>query len=173
MNIYLFNMFVVNILGFYFYFIKPLHYENVVLKKDFTKNILYLIVFSLLLFFEMAFIGDWLTDIKNYYFNFSEQRYGTLSNYNIKFILLSVFKCNEISWFFLNVIIKKLTESYLILLSVASFIVTYGYIKVIKKYSEIAWISMVILLCSGSYYLGWNVVRQSIAASLFCLYFKY
>lgn len=173
MNVYTLNILIILLFPVCSYFIKlDYAYKGIRVERDLSNTRICHIIFFCILFFEMAFVGDFLTDILNYYFNFYAN-YGELDDYSMRTILIMFFKNSSIGWILLNVIIKKIFKDYVILLIASSFIVSLGYTIFIKKNSELTWISMLVLLCGGTYYLGWNVVRQSIAASLFCLCFPY
>ena len=137
-------------------------------KKDKTRNKASMVLFFSLLFVEMAFMGDGTGDIRVYYQNFCEN-YGELRDINLSYVLNNILKDGYIGYILINLVIKEITGNFIYVLIFCGFVTAFGYTKFIYKYSEITWLSMLILLCSGSYYAGFNILRQIMAASLFCL----
>lgn len=76
-------------------------------------------------------------------------------------------------YYFLMNAVLFFSERYLVFLIVVASIIAYSYMKYMKDNSEIFWLSALLLFCGGSFYTGFNVMRQILAASLIALAYKY
>ncbi|MCI8483241.1 MAG: EpsG family protein [Lachnospiraceae bacterium] len=128
------------------------------------------VVFFLMLFLEFALMGDWSTDIRQYYMNF-KVNYGTLRELTLLPAFQDLLQIKGIGFVVLSLIVKYLTGNFMHLLIILGIVIAFCYVSFIYKYSELTWMSMLVLLCSGCYYYSFNLVRQILAASLFCCCF--
>lgn len=115
--------------------------------------------FVLILFSGLR--GDFCADYKNYV------DYFTLINNNYSFneIIHTNFY-NEKGFVLLNKIIGVFTNSNVIFIIILSSITIFMYYVVLKKYSKIPFLSILLLVGIGSYYDSFNVTRQILSASI-------
>lgn len=142
------------------------------IRYDYTNNIFFKIICFCILFFELAFVGDFTTDMKQYYLNYM-YNYGDIQSITASQIINSFIQQGYIGFSLVNMVVKNLFGEFLVVLIIFGFIIAEGYSRVIFKYSDIAWISMVVLLCSGSYYQGFNILRQILAVGMFCFCMRF
>lgn len=117
-----------------------------------TQRFLFLIIaFIHLLFLHVFFDATLFPDLDNYYDYFKK-----IDNAEI-----------EIGWNILNKALYYITESYFILLFIVSFIMLLFYFITIKKFSEIAWLSIYIFICT-IFYNSLFILRQNLAMAI-CL----
>lgn len=130
-----------------------------------SHRIVMIILFAFL-FIEMAFRGDFVTDYQNYYIAFSNSA-ETFSE------LIEKSQKSEIGFLLLNMLVHKISENYVVLLAAVACIAMTAYCWFMYKESPVMWLSVLILLCSGSFYAGFNAMSQFLAAALFSLCYKY
>nr|WP_028518179.1 EpsG family protein [Ruminococcus flavefaciens] len=142
--------------------------ENNLITQEGNDSKILIICFGIILFVEMAFRGDSTVDtIQNFdsfhnYFYFESDLLVNLQEY----------WNNEFGFRYIGYLVKKYFNNYLLFSSITSFIIASSYSIFIKKYSKCKWMSMLVLLCSGSFYAGFNLHKQIIAAGLFALCFS-
>lgn len=120
------------------------------------KSIFLCIAFFHLLFLHTFFDQSLFPDLDNYFYYFK-----TLSNPTLKSGEL------EIGWYLLNKFLFFISNNEFILILGVSTAMIYFYLKTIKKYSAIAWLSVFILLCTV-FYNSLFVLRQHLAIPI-CL----
>lgn len=166
MNIYFWN--VVFVLGGTIFFspLSKLRFSNT---KNSIGSSFFLILIFFLLFFEMAFRGDFNVDIFNYYYNFS------IASDNLLDLIKTddFFAGKDILFQAINTIVKQLGGNFLHLQIIIATAMSFAYVKFVRNNSPILWLSFLILFCSGSFYTGFNIVRQLLVAALgsFCYRF--
>tara|TARA_B110001450_G_scaffold20551_1_gene18700 strand:- start:186 stop:1202 length:1017 start_codon:yes stop_codon:yes gene_type:complete len=126
------------------------------LNNNKQKSLFLTIAFFHLLFLHTFFDASVFPDLDNYY-----QYFSLISNPNAKSTEL------EIGWNIINRALYSISTNSFILLFTVSFAMIYFYLKTIKRYSDIAWISVFILLCTV-FYNSLFVLRQNLAIPL-CL----
>lgn len=136
-----------------------------------SKFVPFTCIYFLLLFFEMAFRGDFAIDTINFYNNF-RNNYSAAYSINI-FRLLADVSLGERGYIALNSIVHAFTDKYIYLLLVVALLIAIGYVRFIYLYSDMAWLSVLILFCSGSFYAGFNISQQILAVGLYVLCIKY
>lgn len=163
MKIYIFNILLLLLLEIGNYFIKfP---KN---KKEKIVVVLFFIVF----FIEISFVGDFPSDISSYYlkFNTVDAEFKEIGFYGI---IKLIFKDSYIGYLYINWLLKKIANNFIIVMIFVGFLVSYGYLKVIKSYSKDKWLSIIVLLTTQNIYYSWNIIRQILAVALFCFTFKF
>ena len=165
MNIYLINIIIVLFIGA---FQEGSNKYIVFRKHRYKLGILFsAITVFMLMFIEMGLRGDFSIDTRNYYNIFLYSSYeqsfwdSLVNNKDIGFfnIFMGTF--------------KRFSFSFLAFLVVVAFIIAFAYTRFIKEYSEMFWLSALLLFCGGSFYTGFNVMRQILAAALVALSYKY
>lgn len=161
MNIYLFNIIIVLIIAF----IYPISYDGGIKRKS-THSIRPIAIFTFVLMtLEMGLRGDFDIDTTNYYRLFQSSAGDTAKD---------VFeRARDFSYFFYSMMFAKITDSYTLFLLSLAAIEAFGFTYFIAKESKSFWLSLLILFCSGSFYTGFNIMRELIAASLFCNCYKF
>lgn len=129
----------------------------------------FLAVSFFVLLFEMALRGDFSTDIRNYYYIFMSSSKSIGEFFQAENWLGE----KDFAYSFVNTLVHQFGGTYLHLLFIIGAAISYSYVKFIRKYSLVFWLSLLILFCSGSYYTGFNVMRQLLAASLYLSCYKY
>ncbi len=166
MNIYLFNVVFVLCIAV----VSPF-FQKLYLKKP--KINIGIVLFSVLvfsiLFFEMAFRGDFTTDIRTYHYTFS------IANEKLMDFIKSdnFFDNKDILFQILKILIKQFEGTFLHFLVIIASIISFSYVKFVKNNSPIFWLSFLILFCSGSFYSGFNVMRQILVAALCSLCYQF
>ena len=136
-------------------------------KKINVSKSLLCIVFFLMLFIEMGLRGDFCVDTIQYNTIFKSNPFNTS---------YSIFKLsNPNALYGLIWIVNFFSGNYLVLLCSIAIVIALCYTIFTHKESEIYWLSVLVLLCSGSFYTGFNVMRQFWAAACFacCIGFIY
>lgn len=165
MNIYLLNIFMILI---YMLFCK----NSIKLEENDRKNfqiynkrhLIGLLIITVILCIELGLRGDFTTDIINYYYIFHSVK---------SMSFMDVLKRSEPLYAVINYIIGNLTNSYVILLILIACIFVISYMFFIYKESNIMWLSLLALICSGTFYTSFNLMRMLLAASLYALTYRY
>ena len=168
MNIYLFNILAV-LVGALFCATFQKVYININNKKCNIALCFFVIIMFCILFFEMAFRGDFSTDIKNYYYIFKSSCGNIVELFQNENLGVS----RDISYQILNTVVHQFGGEFLHLQIIIALVISFFYVKFVKNNSPTLWLSFLILFCSGSFYTGFNVVRQLLVAALFSYCYKY
>ena len=163
MNIYLFNIIAIIILG--------IIQENNSLTLKINKRryrigtVLIVLTNFTLMGIEMGLRGDFSIDTIHYHSIFLANRgelfegFLTSKDYAFFNIIIPIFPQSE--------------KGYLYFLIAIGIVIAYAYTKFMISNSELFWMSALLLFCGGSFYTGFNVMRQVMAASLIALSYKY
>lgn len=165
MNIYLLNMLMILIYAFFCKNAIKMNEDSVSRYQKYNKTHLGgLFIIFLVLSLELGLKGDFAIDTRNYHYMFNAcDDFAFLENIYIAEPLFEL----------LNYIIYNLTGSFLFYLFVIAIITTGSYIMFVYKESNIMWLSLLILLCSGNFYSSLNIMRNVLAAALFTFAIKY
>lgn len=160
MNIYLINIIVIVVLGM----IQENNGLTLIINKRRYRIGTALIVLTnfLLMAVEMGMRGDFSVDTINYYsifFTNSANREGFSGGFSFFNILMRIFPQSQ--------------RGYLYFLIAIGMVIAFSYTKFMISNSELFWMSALLLFCGGSFYTGFNVMRQVMAASLIALSYKY
>ena len=164
MNIYLLNIFIVLLL----YILDPkIHKDNIV--KSYRNNnytLITIIVIFITMFLEMGFRGDFYIDTIHYYIKFIDVGKENIANvlHGTKDVGYDV-----LNYYFYNLI----SNQYLYFLLFISFVVAASFSIFMLRESSIIWLSFLVLLCSGSFYTGFNIMKELLVVSLFSLLYYY
>lgn len=164
MNVYLLNIVLVLALGIY----QNNSYQYLSIRKrrySISTAVSVFIVFLLMLI-EMGLRGDFSIDTINYYYIYNF--YINASNHDA-FLGQRDFGFFQIIF----ALFQKIHASYLVFLIIIAGVIAYAYSKFMVNYSDMFWLSALLLFCCGSFYTGFNVMRQIFAASLVALSYKY
>ncbi len=136
------------------------HLEKLYIKRNRVASFVAFLVLSL----SMGLRGDFLIDTRNYYYIFSKMQARSFAE---------VFAEPERIFYLLNLFVGKLGGSYQVFLVVCAVIMAYAYVHFMEKESKSISLSFLVLLCSGSFFTGFNVMRIVMAAALFSLCYRY
>lgn len=163
MNVYLLNIVAIVVLG--------IIQENnnltlIINKKRYSigTTLIVLTVFTLMAL-EMGLRGDFTIDTINYYSIFNSYRGEAFEKLS-----------SSRDYLFFNFLLRifpPTKKGYLSFLIMIGIIIAYAYTKFILSHSDLFWMSALLLFCGGTFYTGFNVMRQIMAASLFALTFTY
>lgn len=130
-------------------------------RTDVTNNVLYCSVIFVWLLFISTFRGPFTADYGNYLHIYN--KYKVLG-------IAEILKQNNIDleygYLVLNRVTMLIYDNYITLLFIISFIILICYFRQYRKYSNYVWLSILLLLCIGSYYTSFNTLRQFLAASI-------
>lgn len=171
MNIYFYINIWIIILAFIFYtFQGQINNKEISLQKtnrDVTNNIYFCGIIFITLGFISGFRGGFSVDYYNYDYLFKLS--GETSFYNIFFGDNDL----EVGYALLNKLVFLFTSNFTIMMIVISSIIILIYLKVFREFSDILWMSMLLLVTVGSYYTSFNTIRQFLAAALTFFVSKY
>ena len=160
MNIYIFNIVVVLLIAFVY----PIRYDYGMRIK--SRPIRPVAIFTfVLLTLEMGLRGEFDVDTVNYYRLFQNS-----ATENAGDVLA---RARDFSYFFYSLWFTKITDSYTLFLLSLAAIEAFGYTYFMTKESKSLWLSLLILFCSGSFYTGFNIMRELLAASMVCNCYKF
>lgn len=164
MNIYIFNIFLVLLI----FILSPKRSKD----KYTTNNVhgrygrISIIIIFTTMFLEMGLRGDLYIDTINYYNKFVDLGHESLK---------SVLQGNKdlgydlISHFFFRFI----SQQYLYYLLFISVVISACFSIFIYRESLMIWLSFFVLLCSGSFYSGFNIMKEIMVVSFFSLLYYY
>ena len=137
-------------------------------KSSIDKNSnLYLFFSGGILILFSGLRGDFTSDYKNYVnlFNFyNEFDFSQLFRYQFG---------QEIGYVILNKLIGIFTDNSVIFMLFTSLIIISLYFKEIKRDSVYIWLSVLLFITIGQYYISFNLIRQILAASIIFAGSKY
>lgn len=130
-------------------------------RTDVTNNTLYCSIIFIWLLFISTFRGPFTADYGNYLYIYN--KYKVLN-------IIEILKQNnmdlEYGYLILNRVAMLIYDNYITLLFIISFIILTCYFRQYRKYSNYVWLSILLLLCIGSYYTSFNTLRQFLAACI-------
>lgn len=152
--------------------IMGLIYESInsLTKIKFNRQIpvyFYIIPSFLLLFFISAFRGDFTTDYKNY-----SDRFQSVKYYSFSELLKYDFKI-ETGYLVFNKLINFFTDDHLYLFIITTLIILICFYYQLRKYSVNVWLSVLMFVTVGSYYVSFNITRQIMTAGIIFMGSKY
>jgi len=162
MNIYVFNIIILLILSLIdIYCISQK--EVLINGSNKRQKIKVFTIFTMfiVLTVEMGLRGDFQTDTLNYYYIFLADGYDLFVDKGEYVFALLMF------------LSKLISPDYVVFLLITAILMAFFYTKFVAKESNIAWLSFLILFASGSFYTGFNIMRQVFAAAFFSLSYKY
>lgn len=146
--------------------IRSTGYTTVNHSGDVTASKGYLLVVLVVLSLVMGLRGNISTDYLNYIYGF--QRYRSMSLGEL------VFSAQKDPGFaILEWLIGRFTDNSAVLFVILAAITVFAYLKFFKSYSPSVWMSVILLLCIGNYYMSANMTRQIMVGALFGLALKY
>lgn len=153
------------IIYIYFIFFSKKNFLN----EDRNRVIVFLtLVFLTLLIFAVFRnpYGGLSTDYFVYeeIFNMSNQ---SLSN------VIKLYPENDIGFLILNKFFRLFTDNFYIFLFVVHSLIIIGYLYFFYKYSKNTWLSVILLVSIGSYYVSFNAIRQFLVIGMLLLSSKY
>lgn len=80
--------------------------------------------------------------------------------------LINKFPGNDIGFLLLNKALRLFTDNFHILLLLLHFTILFSFFNFIKKFSKNIWLSILLLVTIGGYYISFNLIRQFLAISL-------
>lgn len=168
MNIYLIDVLIVFAIAFISFFNRQPSYSlntngSLIIKRGKIGVLLGVLTIFFVLFLSMGLRGDFDGDTINYFYIFRNS-----SGSSIQDVLSHT---NSIGYYLLNFAFVKISNNYLHFLLFVAAIISFSYCRFVYKYSEVPWLSMLFLLCSGSFFTGFNLMRQILVASMFSLTF--
>lgn len=122
--------------------------------------LVYLFVTGLVLLLIAGFRGDFTSDYKGY---------ADLFDLYNKFSFTGIFKSQfgqEIGYVLLNKIVGLFTKNSMYIMIVVSLIIIVLFFIQFKKYSTYIWLSVLMFVNVGAYYISFNIIRQIIAAAI-------
>ena len=147
------------------YIMYNLHLKKANLNKqeDYTNSLFFTISVVIILVFITGLRGQFTVDYEIYYNIFSKIKSLTLiqilqGNINV-----------EIGYAVINKFVSFIFEDCVYLMIIIAFLTVMAYMKTFRKYSKSVWISVILLLCIGSYYTSFNTTRIALAAALIFL----
>ena len=169
MNICLLTIFLVILYIFFIFFSKKNFLNNAFFNEDRNRVIVFLalVFFTLLIFaiFRNPY-GGLSADYFVYeeIFNMSNQ---SLSN------VMKLYPENDIGFLILNKFFRLFTDNFYIFLFVVHSLIIIGYLYFFYKYSKNIWLSVILLVSIGSYYVSFNAIRQFLVIGILLLSSKY
>jgi len=162
MNIYFWNVVFVLVGSLVISPLKKMYFSK---PKINIGSTLFLLLIFLILFFEMAFRGDFNADSDSYYNIFVS------SNDNLLDLLVSdgFLAGKDVLFQILNTLVRQVGGTFLHLQMIIAFAISIAYVKYVKENSPMFWLSFLIFFCSGTLYMGFNIARQLLVAAL-CLF---
>lgn len=125
-----------------------------------TVNNVYLFFSGVVLVGFSGFRGDFTSDYKNFAYLFYFYNQFSLDQiFNYQF-------GQEIGYVLLNRFIGIFTDTSVSLMLVVAFITIVLYFKEIKKNSVYVWLSVLLFVAIGQYYLSFNLMRQILAVAI-------
>lgn len=135
---------------------------------DFSNNYRYIFcILIVLLFFAIFRSPDGLSVDYSVY-----KEIFRLSNNSLEY-LYSMFPQNDIGYLFINKIFRLFTDNFLILLVFIHTIIIGGFLYYFKKHSKHVWLSILLLITIGGYYITYNLMRQFLAISILLIFSDY
>ncbi|MBU3178170.1 EpsG family protein [Clostridium estertheticum] len=174
MNIYLYINIIIVVVSFICYFYKVVIKKSPYLtnsleieRKDTTNNYIFLSVCFVIIVFITGFRGNFSPDYGSY-----EYIFHGYNLYSFKEILFSNL-ISEKAYAILNKAVGLFSKDVVALMTTVAIITVFCYFKEFKKYSKYIWLSILLLLCVGSYYTIFNTMRQSLVAAMTFVCAKY
>lgn len=136
-------------------------------KIDYTNTKFFLFCVLVILVVVTGLRGHFTVDYAIYYNLFDRVQ---------EMSLLEILQGNinvEVGYALINKLVGYFFNDCVFLMVVLAFITVVSYLKVFRKYSKSVWISVILLLCIGSYYTSFNTTRIALAAALIFLSAKY
>lgn len=81
--------------------------------------------------------------------------------------LFDIYPTNDIGYIILNKMFYLICKDFIIFIGCLAFFNIYTLTILFKRKSTMIWLSILLLLTLGSYYISYNAIRQFIAADLF------
>lgn len=136
-------------------------------KKDITKSNFYLAVVLIIL---MLFIG-----LRGYFTGDSARYKYAWDRTNNAFSLINAIEIapKERGYVILMYILGRFTPNITLFFCFNAAMTVWGYFKVLRKYSPIMWMSILMLVCVGPLYISMNAMRNILACALYCFAIKY
>lgn len=130
---------------------------------EYKKNSRLVIIMSfLVLLFISSFRGDFTSDYKNY-----RDLFSYYSNFTIYQVLVNPkLRSQELAYVLLNILTYEMGGSYVVFVSVISFLTLLFFYKGFWHDSDNVWLSIVMFVSIGSYYTSFNISRQILAVSV-------
>lgn len=121
---------------------------------------IYLAFIGIVLVVFAGFRGDFTSDYRNYeyLFNFYNQfNFNQLLNYQFG---------QEFGYVFLNWLLGRFTDNVVWLMIITSIVIVNLYFREIKKTSDNVWLSVLLFVTIGQYYISFNLTRQIVAVAI-------
>lgn len=135
---------------------------------DFSNDFGYIFsVLIILLFFAVFRSPDGLSTDYNVY-----KEIFRLSNNSLQY-LYSMFPQNDIGYLFINKVFRLFTDNFLFLLVFIHIIIIGGFLYYFKKHSKHVWVSILLLITIGGYYITYNLMRQFLAIAILLIFSDY
>lgn len=143
----------------------PIQYDDGVRRYN-AQSVGPIAIFTfVLLTLEMGLRGDFDIDTIHYCWMFEASASDTIND------ILG--RSRDFSYFIYSMLFAKITDSFVLFLLSLAAIEAFGFVHFIAKESKSFWLSLLILFCSGTFYTGFNIMRELIAASLVCNCYKF
>lgn len=111
--------------------------------------------------------GDFTSDYKNYVFLFD-----LYNQFSFNQLFINQFG-QEIGFVIFNRVIGIFTDNSVFIMLITSFVIIYLFLKEIKKDSVYVWLSVLLFVAIGQYYISFNLIRQILAVSIIFAGSKY
>lgn len=138
-------------------------------KKEKNKQILFLII-SLMILLFFAYFRDPFGEISTDYMTYKE--IFRLADMPL-FEYIDKFYQNDIGFLMLNKFLKLFTNNFNVLIFFFHLVIIGSFLYFFYKNSEIPWLSTLLLITIGSYYVSYNLIRQFLVVSLLLMSSKY
>lgn len=167
MNIYFLSSLIVMLI---YFMSKLIYFKNSGLLHDgadISKTPLFFVLVSIYIILITGLRGGFSPDYYNYTYLFEAS-----SRVNFTGILNNTLGV-ERGYILINKFVYMISSNPVFLMIVIAMLTIFSYMYVYHKYSSKVWLSVVLLLCLGSYFTIFNTMRQFFAASLTFLASKY
>lgn len=164
MNICILNLTIFSLLTFsaYIHKLKKTHNLLIAFKNDFSNNNIFICAVILFLSFTAAFRSPYgLSQDYTTYQEIFKNSFLSVKN------LFDIYPTNDIGYIILNKMFYLICKDFIIFIGCLAFFNIYTLIILFKRKSTMIWLSILLLLTLGSYYISYNAIRQFIAADLF------
>lgn len=136
-------------------------------KRDVTKSFLYLAAVLTILTLFIGLRGYFTGDSANYKVAWDLTRNASSLSQAL------TMRSKEYAYGILMYFLGKFTSSVSVFFCVNAAITVWGYFTVMKRYSPVMWLSILMLVCVGPLYISMNLMRNMLAAALYGLAIHY
>lgn len=132
------------------------------MRFDFSNNIYFIIIATLFLSLTASLRSPFgLSQDYTTYEEIFKNSYLSLKE------LFELYPTNDLGYFMLNKIFYLINQNFVIFIGCLAFFNIFTIIVLYRKKSSMIWLSLLLTLTLGSYYISYNAIRQFIAVDLF------